>query len=148
MKKGPVDTCDPDLVDYHSIARASELADLVEDLPALPQVLVEALDLLDMPEPEMASLRDLFAQEPALAARMLKTANSPVFSRGATVTNIHQALVILGLAGVKNLVVSACLETLRQRPAEVMPAEAWTIREDVWRNALCTAVAAECISRE
>jgi len=148
MRDRPDDKCEPDEVDYQSLARASELADLVEDLPALPQVLVEALELLDGPEPEMASLRGLFAQEPALTARVLKTANSPALFRGVAVKSIAQALVMLGLAGAKKLVLSACLDTLRQKPAEAMSADAWTIRESVWRNAICTAVAAERLARE
>jgi putative nucleotidyltransferase with HDIG domain len=137
-----------DLPDNRSLERAGALADLVNDLPALPQVLVQALAVFDSPDPDFSELLALFSQEPVLSARLLRTANSPAFSRGVQVTRIGVALAMLGLREARNLLVAACVDTFRQQTSRDLPRGAWSLREAVWRHSIYSALAAEQIAGE
>jgi hypothetical protein len=136
-----------EIPDYAQLVRASELGDLIDDLPPLPQNLIQAIDLLDQPDPDAARLAGLLGRDPALTARLLRTANSPVYYRGTAVTTPAQAIAVMGLARLKSVLVVACIDTLRQAAVAAQP-EAGTLREAVWQNSVCTAVAARQIAAE
>ncbi len=51
--------------------------------------------------------------EPALAARVLKVANSAYYRRGGHVGTFEQALVVLGLSGVRGIAAVGCMERIR-----------------------------------
>jgi HD-like signal output (HDOD) protein len=51
--------------------------------------------------------------EPALAARVLKVANSAYYRRGGNVGTFEQALVVLGLSGVRGIAAVGCMERIR-----------------------------------
>src|SRR3954469_9479034 len=91
-----------EIPDYAQPGRASELGDLIDDLPPLPQNLIRAIDLLDQPAPDAARLANLLGRDPALTARLLRTANAPVYSRGTAVTTPAQAIAVMGLASLKS----------------------------------------------
>lgn len=136
-----------EIPDYPQLIRASELGDLINDLPPLPRNLVQAIDLSDQPEPDATRLAELLGRDPAITARLLRTANSPVFYRGMAVTTPGQAIAVMGLAKLRFELVLACIDTLRQTAVEAHP-EVEILREKVWQNSVCTAVAARQISKE
>lgn len=69
-----------------------------------------ALDVIRIVDDEMAPRSDLehaIAQDPALAARLFKLANSSFIRRGEPVTTIAELVRRLGLATIRNLAVAA-----------------------------------------
>jgi HD-like signal output (HDOD) protein len=50
--------------------------------------------------------------EPALAARVLKVANSAYYRQGGNVGTFEQALVVLGLSGVRGIAAVACMDRM------------------------------------
>ena len=78
-------------------------------LPSLPAV---ALEVLRISQDEEASLDDLascLSRDPALAARLLKLANSPLFGGGKAVTTLQRATLLLGMKTVKLMALSFSL---------------------------------------
>jgi len=134
--------------DYAQLGRAGELAELVDNIPPLPQILVRGLELLDQPDSSTVQLTELLGEDPALAARVLNTANSPVFGRGTSVTTLERAVAVLGLAQLKPVLVTACLDTLRQETTRAVMPEVRVLREEAWQNSVCTALAASRIAKE
>jgi len=51
--------------------------------------------------------------EPALAARVLKVANSAYYRRGGYIGTFEQALVVLGLSGVRGIAAVGCMDRIR-----------------------------------
>jgi diguanylate cyclase (GGDEF)-like protein len=72
-------------------------------LPTLPRVAFRILELVQSPDVSMAGLSDAIAADPALAAKILKTANSGIYGRVRGVARLKDALMILGLRNVKTL---------------------------------------------
>ncbi|NMC61929.1 MAG: HDOD domain-containing protein, partial [SAR324 cluster bacterium] len=75
-----------------------------------------------------------------LAARVLKIANSAMFSRQREITTISQAVMIIGFKALKGIAIAA---TLRQ-----MSSDSSGIQKLVWENSVCTAMCATAIARK
>lgn len=81
------------------------LASLMDEsrLPTIPAVAVEILGLVQQPELEIDLLAGAIGRDPALAARVLKTANSGYYGRPRSVTLVRDAVIVMGLRTVKTL---------------------------------------------
>lgn len=85
----------------------------------------------------------LVMQEPGLAARVLKVANSAFYGVRRNVGSLDRALVVLGFDAVRKIAAAACLDRTMLRPAE----SALLQREALVNHSLATALAAESIAR-
>lgn len=68
-----------------------------ENLPSLPSVVVRIIEASKDPEICLADVADIISIDPALSAKLLKIANSPVYARAHQATTLRDALSILGL---------------------------------------------------
>ncbi len=74
-----------------------------ERLPTIPAVAVKIVDLVQRPDVSIDMLGETISADPALAARVLRTANSGFYGRARSVTRIRDAIIVLGLRTVKTL---------------------------------------------
>jgi diguanylate cyclase (GGDEF)-like protein len=81
------------------------------NLPSLPTVAVQILDLASKPTADIAEIARLISKDPALSTKILRTVNSSFYGRSQHVGTISHALVILGLQSVKTLVLGFSLVT-------------------------------------
>jgi len=79
------------------------------DLLALPDVVVEILELTSRDEISIDFLSSAVSKDPALTGRLLKIANSPFYGLSQAVVSIQQAVMVLGITTVKCLILSAAL---------------------------------------
>jgi HD-like signal output (HDOD) protein len=78
--------------------------DAVENLPTLPVVAQQIQKLVAGSNSSMAQIAALIAKDQAIAARVIRLANSAFYGFGARITSIQQAIMLMGLNTVKNLV--------------------------------------------
>src|ERR1700712_3187647 len=84
-------------------------------LPSLPAIAIEVLELAQRDEVDIAEIARTISRDAALSVKILRTVNSSFYGRSQSVSNLSQALVILGLQSVKTLVLGFSLVTnLRQ----------------------------------
>jgi diguanylate cyclase (GGDEF)-like protein len=81
------------------------------NLPTLPSVAVQVLDLAARADVDIAEIARIISKDPALSGKILRTVNSSFYGRSQHVSTISQALVILGLQSVKTLVLGFSLVT-------------------------------------
>ena len=79
------------------------------NLPSPPHIAAQIIELLKDPDADFKELMDSLAQDPALVAKILKTANSAMYARRREVTNMGQALLTLGQAATTTLALSFSL---------------------------------------
>src|SRR5687768_3768876 len=81
------------------------------NLPSLPTIAVQVLDLAARPEVDIAEIARIISKDPALSSKLLRTVNSSFYGRSQHVSTISHSLVILGLQSVKTLVLGFSLVT-------------------------------------
>lgn len=78
-------------------------------LPTLPAVALQLVDLANDPAATLAQFAELTARDPALASKLLRVSNSSFYGRRRAVTNLSQALNLLGLNATITLSLSFSL---------------------------------------
>jgi HD-like signal output (HDOD) protein len=86
------------------------LAKPTVELPRLPTVATEILELSRKPSARIEDLASLLEREPLLAAKVLKLANSALYGGTGAVATLKQALVRMGLAQVRDVVMEAAYQ--------------------------------------
>lgn len=118
----------------------TEIVAWVGDLPPLPQVASRAIALVEDPDTNAGQLTELLGKDTALAARVLKIANSAMFACQREITTLNQAIMIIGFKALKGIIVAATLRQLNRRYGR--------LEQMIWINSTCTAVAAHCIAQK
>jgi len=79
------------------------------DLPAMPHVANLAMQRLSDPEVSAGELHEIISRDQALAARLLRIANSSCYSRRREIKTINEAVVIIGFNTIKSIVISCAM---------------------------------------
>ncbi len=82
------------------------LSKSIEEIPTLPVISREVLELLDDPETNFIRLSGVIEQDQALAVKVLKVANSSFYGTLNRVSSIEHALAVLGLAELKAILLA------------------------------------------
>jgi putative nucleotidyltransferase with HDIG domain len=123
--------------------RLDALVRQVRDLPALPDTVVRVIHLTDDPKSGIADVAKALVSDQALAARVLKLANSAFYGASRRIATVSDAVVILGMRTTRNLVMaSGCQEMLEQEVAGyALP------RGALLRHSLACASAAQALAK-
>ncbi len=90
----------------------SELEQKLQSCPSLPSpapVAVQIISLANEPEIDLHRLIAIVHCDPALASKILRIANSPLYPYSKKIENLHQALMVLGLNATISLALSFSL---------------------------------------
>ncbi len=85
------------------IEKAEQLVGSVEELPTIPVVATQVLQLLDQPDVQVEEVADLMLSDQVMTARVMKMINSPVYKPGHQITSLKRALVYLGLRHIREV---------------------------------------------
>jgi len=88
----------------------SKFACLV-DLPPMPALLMEALRQLNGKQ-NLAALAGQINLDPSMAVRILRIANSPFYGMSREIGSIREAIVLLGLNRIRDLLISICFSKM------------------------------------
>lgn len=111
----------------------------LRDLPPLPSVVLELVELLGQEEVSARQLASKLSQDQALAARILRLANSSFYGRGRRVGSVAEAIGVLGLRTVRGVVTAAGVTgSFRRHPG---------FDHDVfWRHSIGSALCAQALA--
>ena len=117
--------------------RYPDLAGVITDvvnLPTLPSVVYEVIELTDDPGISIATLSECIERDPGLSAKVLKISNSTYYGMRQYVGTLKLALVILGVREVRNIVLGVSVfEALRGHDASTK------LGEDFWEHSFAVA---------
>ncbi|MCC6492500.1 MAG: HDOD domain-containing protein, partial [Pirellulales bacterium] len=111
-------------------------------LYTLPAVAVDVLQLTDSPKVDVRALKACIERDPALTVKILRVVNSSIFGLPREVSDLNQALALLGIKPLKLLALGFSL------PESLFVAAAREQLDWFWRSALVRAVAAREISEQ
>ena len=114
----------------------------IRDLPSLPAVVIELLSVMDRDDIDTHALAARIALDQSLTAKTLRLANSSFYGVQFKVTNIAQAVSVLGFRSIRTLV-TACAVT-NSFPASAC---AGLNFQAFWRHSVATGVCAQLLAR-
>lgn len=111
----------------HSIPTAGELVNRVTDLVSLPDIYLRVQQLLEDSDSSLTDIGRIVGTDPALAARLLKIANSPFFGMTARIDTISRAISILGTRHLHDLLLAtAVASAFKDAPVHLDMNRFWT----------------------
>ena len=93
------------LVDKHLL----DCLEKCTNLPSPPTVAMRILDLSQNPKVDIGKVADVVSLDPALTAKILRIANSPIYAIRRKTENLRQAIMLLGLNGTLTMALSFSL---------------------------------------
>ena len=85
---------------------SSEIVESIESLPQFPENILHIQRLINDPTSDMPTIARQISIDPALTADLLKIVNSAQYMLAKKVDNISEAVKMIGIKGIKNLLYS------------------------------------------
>ncbi|MEN8179088.1 MAG: HDOD domain-containing protein [Pseudomonadota bacterium] len=126
------------LPDKNELKKAFEVIKGAQ-IPSVPDIVVNLHAEFEKEEPDIERISDLVAKDQAITGQVIKTVNSPLFGLQQPVESIPQAVVLLGLNKVKNLVTAAAFQSKIQAKSP--------IAVQIWHDSLSVAQVAMKIAQ-
>lgn len=112
------------------------------DLPALPTVIVRVLQATEKDTVTTSEIENLLSTDAAMTIKLLKVVNSAYFGLPRQVSNINQAIAILGMHQVRNLVLSVgVLNALSSPSPRVIE-----VQKAFWEHSFAAATCAQTLA--
>lgn len=128
-------------VDNRFLRKTIEKA--LKDLPALPAVVTRVLHETEQPNASAAQVEKLICTDQALTMKVLRVVNSAYYGLSGQVTSLSQAVVILGMQQIRNLVLSVgAVSTLQVQS----PRQHETLKQ-FWLHSFGSAAATQIIAK-
>ncbi|PKM76764.1 MAG: hydrolase [Firmicutes bacterium HGW-Firmicutes-15] len=119
------------------------IVEAVNDLPALPHVVVRIMELTEDPNTTAQQINDVLNQDQGMTAKVLRLANSAFYGFPRRISTVTDATVFLGFKTVRSIVMAASVSDLLSREVEgyaLAPGE-------LWRHSQCVAISARLIAK-
>jgi len=116
--------------------------DRIREIPTLPSIVFELNKQLQDPDASVARISKTIEKDQAMALKILKLVNSAFYGLQSKISDIRNAVVLLGFNAVRNAIVSlAVIEAFgknnRLKDFDIT---------DFWKHSLAVAVASKSIS--
>lgn len=93
----------------------AELDRIINDLPnlpSMPQIIFEALNILGNPDSSIRALSKVISRDLSVTTQILKMVNSAYYGFPSQITTINQAMALLGLDNVKGVIFGAATKPM------------------------------------
>lgn len=120
-----------------------ELVETFSRLSSLPEVYLKIKEVVDSPDASIDSMAAVINNDPAIAARLLRVVNSPVYGMARRVDNIGRALSVLGMQQVHDIILASSVTNAFSG----MPAGLMNVRR-FWTTSLKCALAARTLGKK
>jgi len=100
-------------------------------VPVKPEILTEIQTLMEQDEPDINQLATLISSDVGLSAAILKIINSPFYGMNRRISEIKQAVMMLGIKTINGLVTSLLLKSSFKGDASISLERFWDDSVDV-----------------
>ncbi len=108
------------------------------DIPAMPNVMVKALNVIKDEGSGLNDLADVMCYDQALTTQVLKLVNSAYYGFAQQITSINKALPLIGMDQAKNIIITFAMKPmLTSRGGKIL-----------WEHSIRAAVGCEYLAKE
>lgn len=116
----------------------------VKDLPPMPKVLFKAREVMSDPKSGFKEIAKVIETDQAIAARVLKVANSAYYGLSGMVNSIHQASVVLGYQTLEQVITMVSSSSLLGKQLKGYGLQAGAL----WRHSLAVALGSRLLAQK
>lgn len=91
-------------------SKAARVAEVTGDLPPMPHIAAQVIEKLSDEDATPRDIHQLIIKDQALAARVLKVANSPYYGASRSISTLRDAVLFMGFDSIRSLVMTAVLK--------------------------------------
>ncbi len=122
-------------------AYLESLLSRIADVPTLPTSVLRVMQMIEDPFCSSSDLAKVIQADPAMAAKVLKLANSSYYGFRQKIGNVPQAVTLLGFATLKNTLLAAAVFDMFRVAGTGFDLNA------LWKHSVTTATAAKLIAK-
>lgn len=124
--------------------KLNDILSKVKSFPTMPGAGTKMLSLLEEPDTTVSEIEEILRYDPGLTANVLKLANSAYFGLPSKIGSLKQAVILLGLKRLIQIVVASCVSAVMDKsvPGYDLPAG------DLWRHSIAVSIAAEALVKD
>lgn len=115
----------------------------IQNLPTPPLVFKLIFNVAHDPGASVDDVASILSEDPAMTAKILKITNSAYYGLSGKVTSVKQAIVMIGMDGVKSLVISTSVINMFKDDRVGRD-----FHNQYWRHSLVTAFGSRVLMRE
>lgn len=115
----------------------------VNDLPALPHVVVKVMQLSEDPDSTAQDINNVLTQDQSMTARVLRLANSAFYGFPRRISTVTDAVVLLGFRTIRSIVLAASVSEILNQEIGGYALEPG----ELWRHSQSSAIAARIIAK-
>lgn len=119
--------------------KLEQITKRIKALPPLPNSAMQVIALTRNSETDIKDLISVISQDPALAANILRQANSSYYGYARRISSLPEAVIILGFQTIQGLAMASALSPLLKTQLVGYGMD----QEGLWRHSLFTAMASK-----
>ncbi len=121
----------------------AQLLESGSELVSLPDVVFQLQEAIADPKGNANVIGEIISRDPALTARLLKLANSPIYGFGGKIDTVSRAVTLVGVDSLYSLALATCaLSKFRNIPAQLID------MDEFWVQSTYCAVVARLLAKE
>ena len=127
-----------------SQSNVKDIISKIKSFPSMPATGAKMLRMLEDPETTVDEIEDVLRHDPGLTGNVLRLANSAYFGIPSKVASTRQAVLLLGLKKLIQLVIASCVNAVMDKPVpgyNLPPG-------NLWRHSIAVSIAAEALVKD
>nr|MEE4269894.1 HDOD domain-containing protein [Candidatus Krumholzibacteria bacterium] len=117
----------------------------IEELPSIPETLLEILKVLDDPDSGPSDLAAVVRLDAPLMAKILRLANSPYYNPRADIHDINRCVAVLGYRTVRQ--VAICVSVATSLVSAVARTNGRLDYHELWKHSVVTGAVAKYLGQ-
>ena len=115
----------------------------MQDIKSFPQFVMETMRKLNDPESNAADVAKSLSRDEGLVLRVLKLANSAAYGMTRNISNISEAIALLGYKSVSNIILAATVYSAMDKGLSGYALD----RGELWRHSLMVAYTSRYLAK-
>ncbi len=119
-------------VDRKKLDEYKKKIEIIGNLPTIPAVAFQVMGIIADSNSSIKDLEKIISNDPPLAAKIMKVANSSFYRTTKEITSLHMALVVLGMEEIRNIVFAVSLYSSFHK----LQNSRYFLFEDFWKHSV------------
>ncbi|MDD3593774.1 MAG: HDOD domain-containing protein [Candidatus Gastranaerophilales bacterium] len=121
-----------------SIADIKRIINTLPSLPAMPNIVAAALDVIKDPESNASELGAIITNDQALTSQILKVVNSAYYGLSRPITTVQQSITMVGFNEVRSIIISSAMKPMLTTQGG----------KELWEHSIKVGIGAEVIAKK